>query len=76
MTQAHRLFDVMRCRAFVADVTTDDLTDTIAPDSVDFVTLIFVLSAIHPDNMLKTLQNIYRVSYVLHVLNNRSCLMS
>lgn len=46
---------------FQCDLTKDDLLDNIPPDSVDVVTLIFVLSAIHPDKMHLVLRNIYKV---------------
>lgn len=49
------------CKAFQCDLTKDDLLTYIPPDSVDIVTLIFVLSAIHPDKMRLALKNIYRV---------------
>lgn len=46
---------------FQCDLTKDDLLDNIPADSVDVVTLIFVLSAIHPDRMHLVLRNIYKV---------------
>ncbi|XP_075996753.1 tRNA N(3)-cytidine methyltransferase METTL6 isoform X2 [Genypterus blacodes] len=50
-----------RCAAFQCDLTKDDLRDNVPEDSVDVVTLIFVLSAVHPDKMKLVLQNISRV---------------
>lgn len=47
---------------FQCDLTKDDLLDNIPADSVDVVTLIFVLSAIHPDKMHLVLRNIYKVN--------------
>ncbi|XP_063308357.1 tRNA N(3)-methylcytidine methyltransferase METTL6 isoform X2 [Pelobates fuscus] len=49
------------CRAFQCDLTKDELTDTITEESVDVATLIFVLSAIHPDKMQIAVRNIYKV---------------
>lgn len=46
---------------FQCDLTKDDLLDNIPADSVDVVTLIFVLSAVHPDKMHLVLRNIYKV---------------
>lgn len=40
-----------RVKAFVADVTRDDLQDNISPASVDVCTMVFVLSAISPTKM-------------------------
>ncbi|XP_028326215.1 tRNA N(3)-cytidine methyltransferase METTL6 [Gouania willdenowi] len=50
-----------RCCAFQCDLTTDDLRDNVPESSVDVVTLIFVLSAIHPDKMKQVLENISKV---------------
>ncbi|XP_026172395.1 tRNA N(3)-cytidine methyltransferase METTL6 [Mastacembelus armatus] len=50
-----------RCSAFQCDLTQNDLRENVPEDSVDVVTLIFVLSAIHPDKMKLVLQNINRV---------------
>ncbi|KAE8596877.1 hypothetical protein XENTR_v10016270 [Xenopus tropicalis] len=49
------------CKAFQCDLTKDDLTDNIPANSVDVSTLIFVLSAVHPDRMHLVLQNICKV---------------
>ncbi|MCJ8728203.1 hypothetical protein PDJAM_G00001610 [Pangasius djambal] len=50
-----------RCLAFQCDLTRDDLRATISENSLDVATLIFVLSAIHPDRMHQVVENIYRV---------------
>ncbi|KAB5586439.1 hypothetical protein PHYPO_G00001610 [Pangasianodon hypophthalmus] len=50
-----------RCLAFQCDLTKDDLRATISENSLDVATLIFVLSAIHPDRMHQVVENIYRV---------------
>ncbi|XP_055964199.1 tRNA N(3)-methylcytidine methyltransferase METTL6-like [Sorex fumeus] len=55
------LYSTERCRAFHCDLTKDDLPEHVPPDSVDVVTLIFVLSAVHPEKMPRVLQNIYKV---------------
>ncbi|CAN2389707.1 tRNA C5-cytosine methylation [Pristimantis euphronides] len=49
------------CKAFQCDLTKDRLTDNIPADSVDVATLIFVLSAIHPDKIPLVVENIYKV---------------
>ncbi|KAM4029538.1 tRNA N(3)-cytidine methyltransferase METTL6 [Anomaloglossus baeobatrachus] len=49
------------CKAFQCDLTEDNLTDEIPADTVDVATLIFVLSAIHPDKMHLAVENIYKV---------------
>ncbi|XP_062254893.1 tRNA N(3)-methylcytidine methyltransferase METTL6 [Platichthys flesus] len=55
------LFCPERCSAFQCDLTKDDLKTNVPEGSVDVVTLIFVLSAVHPDKMKLALQNISRV---------------
>ncbi|XP_027727952.1 methyltransferase-like protein 6 isoform X2 [Vombatus ursinus] len=55
------LYDAERCKAFHCDLTQDDLLEHVPAASVDVVTLIFVLSAVHPDKMHLVLQNVYKV---------------
>ncbi|KAF4799371.1 Methyltransferase-like protein 6 [Turdus rufiventris] len=55
------LYNTERCKVFQCDLTKDNLLDNIPANSVDVVTLIFVLSAIHPDKMHLVLRNIYKV---------------
>lgn len=50
-----------RCCAFQCDLTKDDLAENVPADSVDVATLIFVLSAVHPDKMKLVLENIRKV---------------
>lgn len=50
-----------RCLAFQCDLTKDDLLANIPEKSLDVATLIFVLSAIHPDKMQQALENIYKI---------------
>ncbi|KAM9403969.1 tRNA N(3)-cytidine methyltransferase METTL6 [Salvelinus alpinus] len=57
----HSLYCAERCSAFQCDLTKDDLRGNIPVGCVDVATLIFVLSAIHPDKMQQALDNIYRV---------------
>mmetsp|Transcript_58160 Transcript_58160/g.94022 ORF Transcript_58160/g.94022 Transcript_58160/m.94022 type:complete len:492 (+) Transcript_58160:77-1552(+) len=51
-------FDAGRCKAFVNDMTADPLTDNVEAESIDKCLLIFVLSAINPDKMVHSLQNL------------------
>ncbi|KAB0800813.1 hypothetical protein PPYR_06552 [Photinus pyralis] len=57
--KSNPLYNEDNVRAFVADVTTDDIFTTLEQSTVDIVTLVFVLSAIHPEKFLKVLQNIF-----------------
>lgn len=45
-------------KAFQCDITTDDVFQEVEKDSVDIVTLIFVLSAIHPEKFILTMKRI------------------
>lgn len=55
------LYSSERCSAFQCDLTKDELRGSIPESSVDVATLIFVLSAVHPDKMQQALENIHRV---------------
>ncbi|OVA08402.1 Methyltransferase type 12 [Macleaya cordata] len=61
LVKSHGDFREDRVKAFVCDVTNDDLCETIIPSSVDVVTLIFTLSAVSPKKMPLILQNIKKV---------------
>lgn len=61
VAQQNPLYRPERCCAFQCDLTKDDLRENVPEGSVDVVTLIFVLSAVHPDKMKLVLQNISRV---------------
>ena len=60
--QAHTLYSVDRCNAFVCDLTVDKLSDVIPNKDVDLASLFFVLSAISPEKMSMALKNIHSVS--------------
>lgn len=47
--------------AFACDITNHDVFDTLAPESLDLITLIFVLSAIHPDKYQNVVENIWKL---------------
>lgn len=52
-------YDENKIKAFQADLTQDKLLDNVEAESVDLVTMIFVLSAIHPDKFTSVLSNIH-----------------
>ena len=56
----HEHYDESHCKAFHADVTCG-FGDNVPDTSVDVATMIFVLSAIHPDKMQLALQYVYQV---------------
>ncbi|CAL1537659.1 unnamed protein product [Lymnaea stagnalis] len=56
--KSHSLFDAHRCTVFECDILKNDVTCNVQRESVDIATLIFVLSAIHPDKMVEAVQNV------------------
>ncbi|XP_072028615.1 tRNA N(3)-cytidine methyltransferase METTL6-like [Amphiura filiformis] len=54
-------YDPHRINAFQCDLTKDDLVAHIPECNVDVVTMLFVLSAVHPDKMIEALQNVHKV---------------
>ncbi|KAJ9601499.1 hypothetical protein L9F63_000338 [Diploptera punctata] len=57
----HPSFSSDKINAFVCDITTDEITRQLELSCVDVVTLIFVLSAIHPQKFAICLENIYKL---------------
>nr|CAB3263775.1 methyltransferase-like protein 6 [Phallusia mammillata] len=59
------MYSSERCTAFLCDLSCQNLDATIPPNSLDVVTLIFALSAIHPDKfafVLESIQNVLKPS--------------
>lgn len=54
-------YDPSLINAFNCDIVTDELITKIPENSLDLVTAIFVLSAIHPDNHRTVVSNIHKV---------------
>lgn len=60
LTKSHELYDAQKMHVFQTDITTDNaLVEVDCP--INVATLIFVLSAIHPEKFRKTLENIFSV---------------
>lgn len=60
LLQRNSNYDQQRIQSFVCDLT-DEQDIPIEENSIDFVSMIFVLSAIHPDKMTSALNKIYKV---------------
>lgn len=60
MVKAHENYD-SSMNIFQCDITTEEIFKNVEEKSVDIATLIFVLSAVHPDKFVTTLMNIYKV---------------
>ncbi|GFO14529.1 methyltransferase-like protein 6 [Plakobranchus ocellatus] len=58
--KSHPSFDPTRCTVFQCDITRDIITENVPEESVDLATLIFVLSALHPDNMVAAVENVVK----------------
>lgn len=59
--QQNPLYDRTCMHAFAGDVTTEEVFATIKPGSIDLITLVFVLSAIHPDKFAIVVANIWKL---------------
>ncbi|KAJ8734476.1 hypothetical protein PYW08_013726 [Mythimna loreyi] len=58
--KSNKLFDASRMKAFCADLTTDNLFENMEEGCVDIASLIFVLSAIHPEAWSQVARVAYR----------------
>lgn len=61
LVKQHNLYDETYMKAFPCDITTAEVFETIPEGSLDIATLIFVLSAIHPDKFRAAVGNIFRL---------------
>lgn len=55
------LYDAQKMNAFQCDITTDQVFKHIQPASLDIITMVFVLSAIHPDRFVDVLRNLHQL---------------
>lgn len=61
LVKQHNLYDEQYMRAFPCDITTEEVFGTLAEGTLDIATLIFVLSAIHPEKFRTVVVNIFRL---------------
>lgn len=61
LVKQHNLYDEQYMKAFPCDITTEEVFETIQEASLDIATLIFVLSAIHPDKFELVVKHIFRL---------------
>ena len=69
LVHQHPQYCKAKCKAFVADLTSNIVDKfreaaILSHPSVDAISLIFVLSAIHPDKMLSCVKNLFEVSSI------------
>ncbi|KAJ1508357.1 Methyltransferase-like protein 6 [Coelomomyces lativittatus] len=55
------LYSTNRCSAFIADLTDNDSFNTMPLEPLDFVSMIFVLSAIPPEKMQNAINNVAKL---------------
>lgn len=58
LVKSNSKYDKNNINVFQADITVDNLSENIPVNSVDIISMIFVLSAIHPDKYISTLRNL------------------
>ncbi|KAL7735528.1 hypothetical protein ACLKA6_010559 [Drosophila palustris] len=59
--RSNSLYDLKHITAFQCDITTQQVHDHIATESLDVCTMIFVLSAIHPDKFGDVIRNLWKL---------------
>jgi methyltransferase-like protein 6 len=61
LVKENELYDEKMMKAFTCDITTDTVFNDIQPHSLDIITMIFVLSAIHPDNFQQVAITLFKL---------------
>lgn len=51
----NELYDGSKMKAFTCDITKKDILAEVQPGTLDMITMVFVLSAIHPSNFLEVI---------------------
>jgi methyltransferase-like protein 6 len=59
--KSHPSYNENTIKAFQCDITSDEISKETGLESIDVATLIFVLSAIHPNKFHHTLRNVFTV---------------
>jgi tRNAThr (cytosine32-N3)-methyltransferase len=71
MPQENELYKAPPCGTIEADVwdlTSDSLPEGVEPESADIVIMVFVFSALHPDEWAKAVANVHKVSLLVFYL--------
>ena len=64
--QGNSEYNAEKCNAFQCDLSSQSVSDEVPENSVDLITLLFVLSAIHPDKFLFVLKNLHKASLKIY----------
>lgn len=57
----NNLYDEKSMKAFTCDITSEEIFNEIPEQSLDIITMIFVLSAIHPNNFQKVSDTLFKL---------------
>lgn len=61
LVKKNELYDESRIKAFQCDITSETIFEQIPRGSVDIITMVFVLSAIHPEKFSKVATNLHQL---------------
>ncbi|KAG1372353.1 hypothetical protein G6F61_011131 [Rhizopus arrhizus] len=61
VVQSNRNYDTSRSLAFVWDLSSSDIPSEIEPESLDIIVLVFVLSALAPEQWEQAIKNIHKM---------------
>ncbi|RCH77922.1 hypothetical protein CU098_005520, partial [Rhizopus stolonifer] len=61
VVRSNRQYDPSRSLAFVWDLSSSDIPSEIEPESIDMIVLIYVLSALAPEQWDQAIKNIYKM---------------
>lgn len=61
LVKSNELYDPTTMKAFTCDITKPDIFSEIEPASVDIITMVFVLSAIHPEKFQQVSANLFKL---------------
>lgn len=67
VVQSNPLYDTTRSCAFVWDLASPELPEQVEPGSLDVLVLIFVLSALAPEQWDQAMINIHKVSSIVEL---------
>lgn len=62
LVKSNEFYDEINMKVFQCDITSSsEVLKTIKPESLDIITIVFVLSAIHPDKFSAVIKNLFRL---------------
>lgn len=61
LVKSNELYDPLKMKAFTCDITKPDIFEEIEAESLDIITMVFVLSAVHPENFEQVAKNLFKL---------------